>query len=59
MWSEVVGPVCKASPRLLVDLKIGSLHFFERTKLGIYYEIDLILAAKKCKSLSYYFNKFK
>ena len=48
--------VNKLSSRLLVDLNFGSLHEFERTKVGIYYEIDGIFTAKKCKIVSLFLN---
>ena len=46
--TQFVKPVLE----LLVDLKNGSLHKFERTKVGIYYDIEAISGAKKCKIVS-------
>ena len=41
---------------LLVDLKSGSLHVFERTKLHIYYDIEARICTKKCKNVSLFLN---
>ena len=46
--TQFVKPVLE----LLVDLKNGSLHEFERTKVGIYYDIGAIFCDKKCKNMS-------
>lgn len=48
--TQFVKPVLE----LLVDLKNGSLHKFERTKVGIYYDIEAIISGKKCKNVSPY-----
>ncbi len=49
--------VCKNLPSgFLSTSKYGSLHKFERTKVGIYYDIGAFLAAKKCKNVSLFFK---
>ena len=50
--TQFVKPVLE----LLVDLKNGSLHKFERTKVGIYYDIEAIIRDKKCKNVSIVLN---
>ncbi len=55
---ECQAQFAKLALLLLVDLKSGSLRFFERTKVCIYYDISPILTAKKCKSLSLYLKFF-
>ena len=55
---ECQAQFAKLALLLLVDLKSGSLRFFERTKVCIYYDISPILTAKKCKSLSSYLKNF-